>query len=345
MARTRSRRVEGVKEALRGRLRHGFWRPGDRFLSARAVAARWGVSYQTAHNLLSELEAEGLLARRGASGTYVSGDRRELGGVVLAFHPRAARAASFGERLLSGLEAAFAEAGIPARVVLGPCRGGAGWGDGYPIVWEMPEVVGGMDVAGTRRYGLVLNDRPAPGVGATYWDSIGCDDFSGGVAAGEMLRDGLGMGACAGRGEVVVVGGPAGDARSRARAAGFREVFPGARVIPAGGWFYEDGVPVAGRILAMRGGVSGVFCVNDRLAEAVLDGFGRCGRAAPPLVGFDDAPVAEARGIATVAVPVDEIVRGAVAVARERLAGDNRPALHRIYSLRPVVRASCLPLA
>src|SRR5882724_4889454 len=99
MARPRSPHVAEVKAALVARLRSDFAHPGERFLSTRAAAQRFSVSYQTAHRLLVELEGERLLHRRAASGSYFPGRRVLLRGVQLVFHRRAKRKGSFGAHL------------------------------------------------------------------------------------------------------------------------------------------------------------------------------------------------------------------------------------------------------
>jgi DNA-binding GntR family transcriptional regulator len=53
------RRVEAVHEALIDKIRSGLLRPGDRFVSARALSQRYDISYQTADRLLSQLAEEG----------------------------------------------------------------------------------------------------------------------------------------------------------------------------------------------------------------------------------------------------------------------------------------------
>lgn len=71
--------------------------------SNRAVARRYGVSYQTADVLMRQLADEGLIVRRAASGSYVPGTVTAWGGVVLAFSPRARHKGSFGSHLLDCL--------------------------------------------------------------------------------------------------------------------------------------------------------------------------------------------------------------------------------------------------
>jgi DNA-binding GntR family transcriptional regulator len=103
MSRPRSEKVEIIKEKIRTRLREGVHRPGDRFLSTRAVASTFEVSYQTAHRLIGELCEEGWLERRAASGTFIAGQSPAPVGVQLFWSARARRKGSFGARLLSDL--------------------------------------------------------------------------------------------------------------------------------------------------------------------------------------------------------------------------------------------------
>jgi DNA-binding GntR family transcriptional regulator len=55
--------------------------PGRKFMSNRAIARRYKISYQTADLLVRELAGEGLLDRRPASGTYITGAERRLSSV------------------------------------------------------------------------------------------------------------------------------------------------------------------------------------------------------------------------------------------------------------------------
>src|SRR5437868_4230140 len=103
MTRPISGKVQDTRAALMARLQSSRLRPGDRFLSARAVALEFDISYQTAHRLLAELCDAGLLERRAGSGTYIPGPRTIYDQVALCFDGRARRVGSFGARLLSGL--------------------------------------------------------------------------------------------------------------------------------------------------------------------------------------------------------------------------------------------------
>ena len=85
MPRKRTQRVQQLKTMLMQRITTGMYHPGDRFLSTRAVAQRFAVSFQTAHFILDELVQEGLLERRPNSGTFISGSPESMNGVEIVF--------------------------------------------------------------------------------------------------------------------------------------------------------------------------------------------------------------------------------------------------------------------
>jgi hypothetical protein len=335
MPRKQSSRVGEVKGKLEELVRSGCYRPGDRFLSAREVAAEFAVSYQTAHRLLDTLCDNGLVERRQASGTFLPGglsgnSNTQIGyeAVQLFLDVRARRAGSFGARLLLSLGRHLRRENVSWEVV---------WTDGptppsescFPVIWQDAKTQEHCR-AGSRR-ALLLNERPAPGLAATLLDSVSIDDFFGGVCAAQHLHQQSGEGK-----QFAVMTGPANDPRSRDREAGFRSVFPRAASLCAGGWFREDGLLVAGE--AIRRGADGIFCCNDRLAEAVIS-YSRAHRLpCPPLIGFDNAPVSETLNLTTVAIPWDEFIADAAAVIRQRLSGDTSAARQRIVTPTLIVR-------
>jgi hypothetical protein len=318
-----------VKEKLLARLKDGLHVPGQRFFSNRAIAGHFGVSYQTAHRLVSELQAEGWLERRAASGTYVAGPAPARRGAELFFHSRARRPGSFGARLLADLRASLKAANVSCRVT---------WAesdvmpqvDWLPVIWESPEAVATETAA--RRFIVLLNDRPPPGLAAGYVDSVATDDFSGGAAAAELLC------AIAPPRRLAVLAGPRRDNRSQQRVAGFQMHAPKAAVYWSPTWFAEDAAKVVPRVLGA--GYAGVFCGNDRLAEALLLACREAGCSPPAIVGFDDAPVAEALNLTTIAVPWSEIVQAATSVVVRRLQGGTGAASQLIFPPRPVIRRS-----
>jgi DNA-binding transcriptional regulator YhcF (GntR family) len=330
MARPRSPHVAEVKAALVARLRSGFAHPGGRFLSTRAVAQRFSVSYQTAHRLLVELEAERLLHRRAASGSYFPGRRVALCGVQLVFHPRAKRKGSFGARLQELLAAALKARAIPF-VCSWPKPGSPPRlrRDHYPIFWECRA---GVEAAGANRtFALCLNDRPPLGLAGGYIDAITTDDFSGGACAAEMLKRRTGR-----AGGFSVLGGPANDRRSQQRIAGFRAHVTDARVVCAESWFVEAGLAKAAETL--KGRPAGVFACNDRLAEALITFCRKSKVRLPSLVGFDNAPVAEHLRLTTVGIPWIAMVTQAVELVEARLQGGTESAQFISLAHEPIVR-------
>lgn len=333
MPRPRSAHVTEVKAALVARLQGGFAQPGGRFLSTRAVAQRFAISYQTAHRLLGELEAEGLLQRRAASGSYHPGQSVALRGVQLIFHSRAKRKGSFGAHLLELIEHTLDENGVPFV---------RSWADAnsaprlraehYPVVWEFRAAVEGVAVA--KKFALCLNDRPPVGIGGAYVDAVTTDDFSGGACAAELLKARTRR-----RKGFAVLGGPADDPRSLQRIAGFRAHAADAQVINAETWFVEGGRERAHEILATN--PAGIFACNDRLAEALIEHCRLHGAPLPPLVGFDNAPVAERLRLTTVGIPWNAMVEQAANVITARLQGGHEPARFISLAHEPIRRLTC----
>ncbi len=326
MPRPRSKHTLLVKSKLIIRLKDGYHSPGQRFFSNRALSEHFGVSYQTAHRLIRELESEGWLDRRAASGTYVAGPSTVLTGAELVFHKRAGREGSFGARLLENLRQALKTAGIPIRIRWslddGQVQPDAGW---LPVVWECPRTV--SSEASRRRFVVVLNDLPPPGLASGFVDSVSTDDFSGGVMAAELLRK---VGPPR---RLAILAGPRTDRRSQQRVAGFQSHAPKSAVIWAESWFAEAATQLAARLAEKA--FDGVFCCNDRLAEAFL-----ASGSPSAVIGFDDAPVAERLNLTTIAVPWADIAAGAVDIVRRRLTGGTGAAAQLIFAPRPVMRAT-----
>lgn len=326
-----------VKQKLAARLNDGLHRPGHRFMSNRAIAEQFGVSYQTAHRLACELAAEGLLERRPFAGTFVAGRRRGFRGVHLIFNARAGRRGSFGHRLATMLKAGFAAAGLPVRIswvgagaVPGMLPGaGVELSDmQYPILWEVPEMT--AQVGRWGGYGLLLNDRVPRGLSSLRIDTITIDDFLGGVLAAEIIA-----GKVDGKARCVVFAGPRDDGRSQARVCGFRER-RAARVVHAPTWYLDDAAAAAARCLKQR--PAAIFACNDRLAQAVMIQCEASGVQRPLLIGFDDAPIAESLHLSSIAIPWKAMVEAAVKIARQRVAGDVTPAADVILRPHPVIR-------
>ncbi len=329
MARPRSQKVIELKEKLIRRIEHGYYQPGSRFMSNRALGQRFEISYQTADTLMRELVAEGYLFRKPGSGTYLRGEASLLTGVELILNERAKRGGSFGALLRDRLVQGFERVGISVKIR---------WDSpslqilthSLPVFWEcLPLPRPSVEVG---RYCLLINQAPPKGLSGAYVDAVSVDDHSGGIAAGELVS---------GRTEtngVVVLGGPETDQRCLDRVSGFLEVISKARVYYADSWFYEDGLKAAAFLFKQPPKV--VFCANDRLAQSLVD-YAKSNRIElPKIIGFDDAPVAEQLNLTTIAMPWAEVVTNVVEVAQKRINGDTSTGSSRVLAPRPVLRAS-----
>jgi hypothetical protein len=304
------------------------------------LAGQFEISYQTADRIVRELMREGLLLRRTGSGTYIPGEKRTLISVQLVFHRRARRKSSFGARLLATVIAGLDAANIEWRMSWFDASAGqlprlmAGR---YPVIWEATPVV---NLACTQqRMALLINDRPPAGLAALHLDSISVDDYSGGACAAQLLLSRLSTEVktitnAPGR-QFCVLSGPRGDLRSAARAAGFLSLTP-ARVVYSPDWFLEGGLACAARAVAQ--GPDGIFCCNDRLAESIVRHCRAQRVAPPPLIGFDDAPIATWLGLTTMAIPWTALREAVTATVRRRLDGDTSAATSLVLPTFPQMR-------
>ena len=331
-------RTRAVYENLVRRARSGVYRPGDRFLSNRAVVSRFGVSYQTAHRLLAKMVADGVLQRSSRSGTYLAGHVDRPTSVCLIFHSRAAQAGSFGAKLLASIRRGLEAMHVGCSVVLADDDGDAGDLPGHrlPILWEAPRALDRC--LREHRRAILVNDRPAASLDASAIDSVAVDDFAGGVMAAQFLIRTHGR-----RGRLGAIGGPRRDRRSQARVAGFTSEAGKVALVHAEDWFTPAGEAAAAKLLARK--IDGVFCCNDRLAEGFLRACRKHhGRdLPPPVVGFDDAPVAERFGLTTVAIPWDALANAVTRLARQRLNGSDDPATHLVLFPTVIPRVLRIP--
>jgi DNA-binding LacI/PurR family transcriptional regulator len=127
----------------------------------------------------------------------------------------------------------------------------------------------------------------------------------------------------AGHERVGFVGWPAGSGSGDDRRAGWAEALAAAG-LPAGPERRtDDGVAEGARAAdaLLDEGASALVCVSDALALGALTAVRRRPGAPAAIVGFDDTPVARAVGLSSVAQPVDEVARRAVALLVAQIEG------------------------
>ena len=327
MARPRSEKVQQLKRHLLSRIEEGYSRPGDRFLSNRALSTQFGISYQTAHRLIAELEQEGHLLRNLGSGTYVAGDSKVPQIVDFILNSRAKEAGTFGHYLKGLIQDTFQSRGIPfairyaTEVVKLEHRS-------YPVLWECgPGLERLMKTAG---FGMLLDEMPPTGIENPFVDSVEVDDFAGGVLAGQVFKK---RWKCS---DPSIFAGPKGDQRSEKRVQGFLSVFPNACVTHSSDWHYESALKTVDKIGKRH--PTGIFCANDRLAQAIATHYRARQESPPHIMGFDNAPISQETGLSTVAIPWEEFVDAIAELAERRLKGYNGTARRIVLAPRILFR-------
>ena len=327
-----------MKTLLRARIESGVYPAGSRFPSARSLVQHRGISYQTAHRIITELVDEGLLFAKQGAGTFVEGYAPSPRGALLVFNPRSRRKDSFGHHLKRLLESALGKAKIETTTA---------WSldalnrhkELIPIIWELEPSNEQGYFSTLNGYSIVLNAEPVSGTVSPRIDSIGIDDRSGGANAANLLRQLLGAIPVENlKRRIVVLSAPQNDARSRLRVEGFRSLIPVSdkQVFEADSWEAEAGFKIGAQILAKK--PRGIFCCNDRLAEGLIQFAQNAAVELPQIVGFDNAPIAETLNLTTMAIPWEEIVETTVEIAKRRISGYGGPARRQIFAPQAIVR-------
>ncbi|NHC46686.1 LacI family DNA-binding transcriptional regulator [Motilibacter aurantiacus] len=178
--------------------------------------------------------------------------------------------------------------------------------------------------------------------GSTGMPCVGVDQVEGARLATAHLLD-------QGAGTVFHVAGPEGWTESEERADGWRAALEAAgRPVPpvVGGTWRPSAGYEAGRLLAARGDVEGVFVANDQMALGLLRAFGEAGLRVPEdvlVVGFDDVPEAAyySPPLTTVRQDFARVGRRSIDLLVERLAqGASVPARYDVVPPELVVRSS-----
>jgi LacI family transcriptional regulator len=189
-----------------------------------------------------------------------------------------------------------------------------------------------------RRVPVVLVNRTVEG-----WpcDQVASDNHGGGQAVATYFR-------AAGRRRVGLLSGPLAPSTIREREAGFLAGCaggPAPTTVRVDSFTYRAGADGMHRLLALAEPPDAVFCANDVLALGARDAARVKGVAVPEklwLIGYDDIETASwaAFDLTTVRQPIEVMVRQAVRLLRQRLAGDTTTPQHLCLPSELVIRGS-----
>lgn len=317
MPRNRTARVAGIKTALTEKITEGYRRPGNWFISNRELASRYGISYQTAHRLISELCEEGYLHRTPASGTYVASEKHPPKGVALMLHGNSKSVERrFGAIIRRLLQDRLEQEGIDCDVYYQeeftgypPDRFCVIWGGQYDLHGISSEV----------HYSVLIDQKPAPGLNAIFTDSVSINQYSAGVSAAQLLnRKGPFPSTAVLMGTVDT---------SPELLAGFQSITPTVSVAYTMDWEVES----FHRALAeLRSSCTfdALFCGNNTGAEVAVEVLGKDF----PLVAYGDEVRAVKSGTTALTIPWQEIVDEVIAIYHLRSMGNSSVARQRILS-------------
>ncbi|WP_309386277.1 GntR family transcriptional regulator [Cerasicoccus frondis] len=321
MARTRSNRIKQIKSELIERLNYGFCRPGSRFISNRELATRLGVSYQTAHRLISELTDEGLLHRVQSSGTYVATSPPPQG-VAFVFHPNTKKN-NFGGILLSKIQDRFSQEDIPSEIAQGVVFDHY-VNNRYNILWGQNYDVRRID--SNLNYSLMIDGEPEAGVNAAFTDSIEVNHFEVGRLCAKLMMERYGAR------RVLVLAGPHGNAHYAAQLAGFQTLYPRCVVIHQTDWAYWSAVDSI-KDLSLHD-FDGAFAVYDTAANALKTKFA----ARIPIVAYGDTDLLNQAEIDGVGIPWQGIVQKSLELYRARNEGNIGVGQRVVITPKPIIQ-------
>jgi LacI family transcriptional regulator, galactose operon repressor len=308
---------------------------------SHALSAKRPVSPETAERIQAAIEHLGYVPHSGARALH-AGKSLMLGLVVPDVSD------PFFGRLAASVERAADEADY--GVVLGSSSGASSREARYFNLLRSRSIDGLIYVAGALRQDDRLSQlaRSYPIVLADEWveglDGIplaAADHEQGGRLAAEHLVS-------LGHRDVAVLTGPRGLRSADERVAGFRSVYPDARVVD-GDFTEEVAYHRTAKLLGRGNPPSAIFASNDLSAFGVLDAARDHGLVVPrdlSIVGFDDVPLAQrvSPPLTTVRQPIDEIGRLATATLLDVIAGRDPGELERC-PVELVVRESTAPPA
>lgn len=198
-----------------------------------------------------------------------------------------------------------------------------------------------LQVAVEKRSPIVLINRVVEGFDA---DQVASDNVAGGAAVADYLHQ-------HGRTRAAFIGGLLDASTSRDRARGFLERMnelghPVPEDLQIHASFSHDASQHAtGQLLGRADPPEAIFCANDHMAFGALDALRARGLSAPRdcwVIGYDDVDMASwpSFDLTTVRQPSRDMARAGAHMLLERITTPDRPAQHREFPCKLIVRGS-----
>jgi len=331
-----------------------------RYVSIKEVAARAGVSFQTASKVLNggDVRVSAQTAERILAAAVELGYRPNT--IARSLVQRAT--ATIGLVASDATDVAIAQASVAAEqaarghghsVLVGHlAMGGAGGADIVRTLIERrvdgiiavaPEVEEDSEVAGLlRRYVPAVSLHAVPGGGVP---TVGSNHRETGRLAADHL---LGLGHT----RIGTVTGPFRRRVTRSRLHGYEDALRAAGLEPSedlvveGDWTTRGAAAAARLLLERSPSLTAIFVHNDMMAVGVLSALWLTGRRVPAdvaIVSCDDIPFAEylTPPLTTVRIPLAETGRQAVDLLLRSIAGEPVPERPPLLPVELIVRDSC----
>jgi LacI family transcriptional regulator len=331
-----------------------------RYVSIKEVAARAGVSFQTASKVLnggdvrvSADTAERIMAAAGELGYRPNTIARSLVQRSTATIGLVASDATDIAVTLASVAAEQAARRHGHSVLVGHLA--AGGADGASIVRTLierrvdgiiaaaPEVEEDTEVADLlRRYVPAVSLQAVPGGGVPLVGSNHRD--TGRLATAHLV--GLGhtsIGTVTGLFRRRVTRSRLHGYEDALRAAGLE---PGEDLVAEGDWTPQGGAAATRLLLERSPGLTAIFVHSDTMAIGVLSALWQAGRQVPAdvaIVSCDDIPFAEflTPPLTTVRIPLAETGRQAVELLLRAIGGEQVPEKTPLLPVQLIVRGSC----